>query len=300
VNATAPVTCLLARWKIDAFGDLRRRRGGALVAGRLPFCYGQAFVAYELRNGVKGPVNVFKLRGARPAPRLVGDHRLYVVGDIHGRADLLDAVLSRIDVDIAADPCGTHTFMGIGDYVDRGPHSREVLDRLVECVQSRKTVLLKGNHEIYLLEFLRNPSVLRDWRHFGGLQTLFSYGLRPSLDPSEAEAQELSREFASVLPWEHRALLQALPNSLSLTDFFFAHAGIKPGVPFAEQDEQDLLWIRDEFLLCEDDFGRVIIHGHTPVREPEIHPNRINIDTGAYATGRLTCLKIQGETIEML
>lgn len=239
-------------------------------------------------------------RGQRRLPRLVGDQRLYVIGDIHGRADLLDAVLSKIDADVAADPCRTHAVMGIGDYVDRGPQSREVLDRLVACVRRRETVLLKGNHETYLLEFLRDPSVLGDWRQCGGLQTLVSYGLRPSLNPSETEAEELSRAFASILPWEHRALLEALPTSLSLGDFFFAHAGIRPGVSLAEQDEQDLLWIRDEFLLCEDDFGKVIVHGHTPVRQPEIHSNRINIDTGAYATGLLTCLKIEGETVELL
>jgi serine/threonine protein phosphatase 1 len=143
-----------------------------------------------------------KSRGQRRLPRLVGDQRLYVIGDIHGRADLLDVLLSKIDADVAADPCRAHAVMGIGDYVDRGPQSREVLDRLVACVRRRETVLLKGNHETYLLEFLRDPSVLGDWRQYGGLQTLVSYGLRPSLNPGETEADELSRAFASILPWE--------------------------------------------------------------------------------------------------
>jgi len=242
--------------------------------------------------------NWFKSR--RRQPRLGGSERLYVIGDMHGRADLLDALLSRIDADVAAKPCEAHAVMGIGDYVDRGPDSREVIERLVACVRAHRTILLKGNHEAYLLEFLHNPSVLGDWRQYGALQTLISYGLKPSLNPSEAEAHELAREFASVLPWEHRALLEALPVSFSSGDFFFAHAGIRPGVPLAAQQEQDLLWIRDDFLLCEDDFGKVVVHGHTPVREPEIRPNRINIDTGAYATGRLTCLRIEGHSVAVL
>jgi serine/threonine protein phosphatase 1 len=243
-------------------------------------------------------LNLFKSH--RRPPRLGGNQRLYVIGDIHGRADLLDMLLARIDADLAAEPCGDYAVIAIGDYVDRGPESREVLNRLIACIRTHRTVLLKGNHEAYFLEFLRNPSVLRVWRQYGGLQTLISYGLKPSLNPSEPEQHELARELATVLPWEHRALLDALPTAFSFGDFYFVHAGVRPGIPLADQQEQDQLWIRDDFLLCEDDFGKVIVHGHTPVREPEIRPNRINIDTGAYATGRLTCVKISGESVSIL
>ena len=120
-----------------------------------------------------------------------------------------------------------------------------------------------------------------------------SYGLTPSMRADAAEQLELAKALAAALPKHHREFLSRLSPSFSCGDFFFVHAGVKPGVPLEQQREEDMLWIRDEFLLCEDDFGKVIVHGHTPVREPDIRPNRINIDTGAYATGRLTCLIIE-------
>jgi serine/threonine protein phosphatase 1 len=244
-------------------------------------------------------LNFFKPRGDRQ-PRAQQNLRIYAIGDIHGRADLLDDVLARIDAHVAASPCEDCALVFVGDYIDRGPDSREVLDRLICCVQTRQTVLLKGNHEAYLQEFLKNSSVLGDWRQYGGLQTLISYGLKPSLNPSAEEQRELSRELASIIPWTHRTLLDVLPTSFYSGDFFFAHAGVRPGVPLAAQQEEDLLWIREDFLLSEDDFGKVVVHGHTPAREPEIHPNRINIDTGAYATGHLTCLIIDGHVVGIL
>jgi serine/threonine protein phosphatase 1 len=243
-------------------------------------------------------LNLFKARD-KP-PRAQQDLRIYAVGDIHGRVDLLNDILAKIDAHRAAHSCDDCALVFVGDYVDRGPASREVLDRLIGCVQNHQTVLLKGNHEAYLQEFLRNPSVLADWRQYGGLQTLISYGLRPSLNPSTEEQNELAGELARTIPWTHRALLDALPTSFYSGDFFFAHAGVRPRVPLAAQQEQDLLWIREDFLLCKDDFGKVVVHGHTPVREPEIHPNRINIDTGAYATGRLTCLVLQDDQLAIL
>jgi serine/threonine protein phosphatase 1 len=244
-------------------------------------------------------LNLFRSRDSR-RPQLADDLRLYVIGDVHGRADLLDGLLSRIDADRAAHPTDNDAVVLVGDYIDRGPASREVLDRLVARVRAQKTILLKGNHETYLLEFLQNPAILDDWRQYGALQTLMSYGLKPSLNPGEQERRELAREFASVLPWDHRALLEALPTSFTAGDFFFVHAGVRPGVPLAGQKEQDLLWIREDFLLCEDDFGKVVVHGHTPVAAPDIRPNRINIDTGAYATGRLTCVRLEGHDIEVM
>jgi serine/threonine protein phosphatase 1 len=227
-------------------------------------------------------------------------HRLYAIGDVHGRADLLEALFARIDADLADDPCSAYAIIGIGDYVDRGPQSREVLDQLIGCLRTRKTVLLKGNHESYFLEFLRNPAVLDDWRKYGGLQTLISYGLKPSLSPDETEQRELAEQLANMMPWEHRALLEALPSSFTFGNYFFTHAGIRPGIPLTQQQEQDLLWIREDFLLCEDDYGKVVVHGHSPVREPDIRSNRINIDTGAYATGRLTCIRIEGHSVVIL
>jgi serine/threonine protein phosphatase 1 len=226
-------------------------------------------------------------------PRLPDKVRIYAVGDVHGRADLLDQVLSRIDADLAAYPDCQPIQVFLGDYIDRGPSSRSVLDLLINRSRTHKIVCLKGNHETYVFEFLRNPAVLPDWRQLGGLETLMSYGLKPPVKADAADQLELAKALSASLPKDHRQFLRSLAPSFTCGDFFFVHAGVKPGIPLAQQREADLLWIRDDFLLCEDNFGKVIVHGHTPVREPDIRPNRINIDTGAYATGRLTCLIIE-------
>lgn len=226
-------------------------------------------------------------------PRLPDRVRIYAVGDVHGRADLLDQVLSRIDADLTAYPECHPLQVFLGDYIDRGPFSRAVLDRLIKRARTHEIVCLKGNHETYVFEFLQNPAILADWRQLGGLETLMSYGLRPSMKADIAEQLELAKALAASLPKHHRQFLRNLSNSFACGDFFFVHAGVKPGIPLEQQREEDLLWIRDDFLLCEHDFGKIVVHGHTPVLEPDIRPNRINIDTGAYATGRLTCLIIE-------
>jgi serine/threonine protein phosphatase 1 len=171
----------------------------------------------------------------------------------------------------------------LGDYIDRGADTRLTLDVLLARSRRHPSVYLKGNHEEVLLGFLRDPTRLQDWRQFGGLQTLISYGLNPSLHPDAGEQLELARHFAAALPPEHRRLLEGLKPSYACGDYFFCHAGVRPGVALEKQREEDLLWIRDEFLNSEADFGKFIIHGHTPVREPDLRANRLNIDTGAYA-----------------
>lgn len=226
-------------------------------------------------------------------PRLPDRVRIYAVGDVHGRADLLDQVLSRIDADLAAYPDCRPRQVFLGDYIDRGPSSRAVIDRLIKRARTHEIVCLKGNHETYVFEFLRNPAILADWRQLGGLETLMSYGLKPSMKADVTEQLELAKALAASLPKHHRQFLRNLSNSFACGDFFFVHAGVKPGIPLEQQREEDLLWIRDDFLLCEHGFGKIIVHGHTPVLEPDMRPNRINIDTGAYATGRLTCLIIE-------
>ncbi len=185
----------------------------------------------------------------------------------------------------------------VGDYIDRGPASYQVLERLIDRAQSREMVFLKGNHETYIFEFMRNPAALREWSQWGGLETLLSYGLKPSLNADAATQKELAIAFRAALPKSHRVFLGSLQSSFSCGGFFFAHAGVRPGIPLAQQSEDDLLWIRDDFLLHEEEFGKIIVHGHTPVREIDIRRNRINIDTGAYATGQLSCLVIEGDKI---
>ena len=221
--------------------------------------------------------------------------RVYAIGDVHGRVDLLDQVLLRIDAHETAHPGPRPVEVFLGDYIDRGPASREVLDRLSARTRTRETVCLKGNHETFTEAFIKDPTILNDWRRYGGIETLLSYGLVPSVNMGPAEQIKLAATFSEVLPLSHRIFLGSLRPSFTCGDYFFVHAGVRPGIPLAKQREEDLLWIRDDFLLYEDDFGKVVVHGHTPVREPDIRPNRINIDTGAYATGQLTCLMLEGD-----
>lgn len=230
-------------------------------------------------------------------PRLPEGIRIYAFGDIHGRADLLREMFTVIDADIARNPVDRPIEVFLGDYIDRGPDSAQTLDLLIERSLYRETVFLKGNHEAFFLEVLRNPTKLEDWRQFGGLQTLMSYGIQPSLNPDAAEQTDLIRALTEVMPGDHLSFLKNLKPSYLCGDFFFVHAGVRPGIPLKEQQEADLLWIRNEFLDSKENFGKFIVHGHTPVREPDIRPNRINIDTGAYATGNLTLLTIQGSSM---
>jgi serine/threonine protein phosphatase 1 len=234
------------------------------------------------------------------SPKTPAGVRIYVVGDVHGRADLLAQVLASIDADIGAYSGPQIIQVFLGDYVDRGRQSRQVIDMLVSRARYHDMVFLKGNHEAYVLEFLRNPAIIDEWKYFGGLETLMSYGMTPTIDMNRQEQQVLANAFRHALPDNHLWFLSALKASFSCGDYFFAHAGVRPGVPLLRQQEQDLLWIRDDFLLFEDGFGKIVIHGHTPVKEPDIRPNRINIDTGAYATGKLTCLVLEGECMTFI
>jgi serine/threonine protein phosphatase 1 len=235
-------------------------------------------------------------RTARP-PRLPAGVRIYAFGDIHGRADLLEKMFAVIDVDVSRNPVERPIEVYLGDYIDRGPYSCETLQLLIERSRSRRTVCLKGNHEAYCLDVLRESGKLDDWRQIGGLQTLISYGIQPPLNPTAAEQVELIRAFKAAMPRDHLQFLQNLKPSFLCGDFFFVHAGVRPGIPLDEQQEHDLLWIRDDFLDSDEDFGKFIVHGHTPVRTPDIRANRANIDTGAYATGNLTLLTIQGSSM---
>ncbi|MCJ9730360.1 metallophosphoesterase family protein [Bradyrhizobium sp. PRIMUS42] len=230
-------------------------------------------------------------------PRLPDGVRVYAIGDVHGRADLLQSLLTVIDADLARSAPGRAIQVFLGDYVDRGPDSRAVLDLLIERSKSHETVCLKGNHEVFLLEVLKDPARLQEWRHYGGLLTLVSYGVTPTMNPSAEQQVELIEGLKRALPPEHLAFLKQLPSSFTCGDFFFVHAGVKPGVALERQKDEDLLWIREEFLASEERFGKYIVHGHTPVSVPDIRPNRINIDTGAYATGNLTLLTIQGDSL---
>ena len=227
-------------------------------------------------------------------------NRIYAVGDIHGRLDLLDEVIARIDADIAMHPASNAIRVFLGDYIDRGPDSKGVLDRLVNYCASQPAVCLMGNHEAYLREFVERPEILSIWRRYGGLDTLRSYGLAPKWGTDTEEERKLAAEFDRLLPPSHREFLSNLKQYFICGDFFFVHAGVRPGISLIAQSEDDLFWIREEFLVCQADFGKVVVHGHTPVSEPDVRRNRINIDTGAYATGILTCLVLENDKIRFI
>jgi serine/threonine protein phosphatase 1 len=223
--------------------------------------------------------------------------RIYAIGDLHGRTDLLQRQLAQIDSDEGLYPCGRSIIVCLGDYIDRGPDSCGTINALLDLARHRELVCLKGNHETLILRFLDRPASLDDWRLLGGLETLVSYGLRPSFSRSNGDNERLSEQLRDALPQQHLDFLNKLPSSFSCGDFLFVHAGVRPGVALGRQVEDDMLWIRDEFLQHEAPFEKFVVHGHTPVSAPDIRSNRANIDTGAFATGRLSCIAIEGRHV---
>ena len=239
-----------------------------------------------------------KLRGRRPS--LPAGVRIYAIGDIHGRLDLLDELLTRIETDIAERPTARPVFVFLGDYIDRGPSSRETIDRLVEHGSANETVFLRGNHELIAIKCLSDRSLFDQWLRLGGLETLVSYGVLPEPKVSGRPIVELQSAFHHALPQTHFRFFRDLQNAYACGDFFFVHAGVRPNVELSQQKESDLLWIRGEFLSSDYDFGKIIVHGHTPAKNVEVRPNRINIDTGAFATGRLTCLVLEDQSLSVI
>jgi len=236
-----------------------------------------------------------RVQGRRPS--LPAEERIYAIGDIHGRLDLLNELLARISSDIALRPTPRPLYVFLGDYIDRGPSSRETIDRLIEHGKTHESVFLKGNHELIAIKCLSDRGLFDQWLRLGGLETLVSYGVPAETLANGKQIAELQSAFHSALPQAHFRFFRDLKNSFECGDFFFAHAGVRPNVELSRQKESDLLWIRGEFLSSKDDFGKIIVHGHTPTREIEVGPNRINIDTGAFATGRLSCLVLEGEDL---
>ena len=227
------------------------------------------------------------------APSLPPGVRIYAVGDIHGRLDLLDALAEQIRADLVSAPPEVMTIF-LGDYVDRGPASAGVLDRLSRGDFPTPIYALRGNHEEVLLRFLDDGTVLDGWRGFGGIETLQSYGV----DVREAmrgAGYDLARKsLLARMPPGHRLFLEQTRFAASLGDYFFCHAGVRPGVAPQSQNPKDLLWIREEFLRHKGSWSQIIVHGHTPVPRPEVLPNRINVDTGAFASSILTALVLEG------
>jgi len=245
-------------------------------------------------------VEMLTLEAPQARPCTPAGRRIYTIGDIHGRADLLSELLVRIDDDLRARPTIDSVQVFLGDYIDRGPNSRQVIDLLISRQRRRDVLFLKGNHEDCLLQFLRDPTVLPAWQSIGGVYTLLSYGVMPTRGDDPESQHKVSIALREAMPDSHRRFIGGLALSFTCGDFFFVHAGVRPGIPLQRQSQRDLLWIRDDFLLHEEDFGKVVVHGHTPIYKPEIRSNRINIDTGAYATGQLTCLVLEGDSVTFL
>lgn len=227
------------------------------------------------------------------------DLRLYAVGDIHGRRDLLEIFHRHVAEELKSDAPGDWRIVHLGDYTDRGPDSRDVLELLAQArARDSHHVTLAGNHDLGLLEFLARPERYGLFMTNGGIETAASYGVQWS-GPGfcEEDEQALGAFHAALMaamPPAHIDLLQTLSTSFACGDFFFCHAGVRPGVALERQSVDDLVWIRREFHNHTGLYPKVIVHGHTPVAAAEIRPNRINLDTGAFRTGRLSAIRIDG------
>lgn len=231
-------------------------------------------------------------------PRVPAGTLVYAIGDVHGCPGLLDALLARIAPDAEGFGAQRRVLVFVGDYIDRGPDSAGVIERVAAGLPDGFEALhLKGNHEDLMLDFLAgaDSQALALWLYNGGDATLASYGVEAAFPAAPGDAAACRDALLAALPAHHRAFLDRLRLSAALGDYFFAHAGVMPGVPLERQEPHDLMWIRHAFLESREDFGRVVVHGHTPVERPEVRDNRIGIDTGAFVTGRLTALRLHGE-----
>lgn len=222
-------------------------------------------------------------------------YRAYVIGDIHGRLDLLECLLAKIHAELQHNPSAKTLLVFVGDLIDRGPASAQVIERLRTYRRAGvQPVFLLGNHEEVLLRILSGETALiAKWRWFGGAECLQSYGVDPAqlTQLSDDEALDIIR---GAIPKNHVEFLESFVDSCRFGDYLFVHAGIRPGVELDQQLQSDLRWIRDPFLSDESDHGVVVVHGHTISADVEEHSNRIGIDTGAYRTGVLTALAIEG------
>lgn len=223
------------------------------------------------------------------------EQRIYCIGDIHGRDDLLLNIHHQILSD-QQDYKGNITLIYVGDYVDRGMHSKQVINFLINQSQFKKqSIFLRGNHEQALLDFLEDDTVGPAWFSFGGKATLASYGVNISKIPcTRKDYIEIQKAFKENIPISHLMFFKKTVFSTCLGTYFFVHAGINPKYPIAKQRTDDLLWIRDKFIMSKKNYEKIIVHGHTISDLPDFKTNRIGIDTGAYFSGVLTCLVLEG------
>ena len=227
--------------------------------------------------------------------RVPAGMRVYAIGDVHGHADRLAALLGAIDAELDADPPAAHRIVALGDYCDRGPDTRGVLDQLIaRSAADPDTICILGNHDQLMLDMLTDPhEAAPSWLTWGGIQTLAAYGIGgPGLN---RDIDALSARFAQALPAAHRAFLENLRPMHLEGDYVFVHAGLMPEVALGDQRVEHLIWIREPFLDYRGSFGRVVVHGHTIHERPTVLPNRIAVDTGVFQSGRLTCAVLEDD-----
>lgn len=220
--------------------------------------------------------------------------RLYAIGDVHGRADLLTRMHGLIRADLADNPVHDWRIIHLGDYVDRGPASKEVLNFLIEAREKdERNLVLAGNHDVSFLDFLALAEPDGVFANNGGRETALSYGVEIDFrDPQSVDEGYVA--LSGAVPQAHVEFIRHMPRALAFGDFFFCHAGIRPGVPLDRQDPEDLIWIRRAFLDWKEPFEKVVIHGHTPLETIEVRPNRVDVDTFAWRSGRLSAIVIEG------
>jgi serine/threonine protein phosphatase 1 len=242
---------------------------------------------------------LFPDRPARPASRTPPDCIIWAVGDIHGRSDLADRLIQAIRADLYAAEAKRKVVVFLGDYVDRGLDSKGVLNQLINLAADPglEVRFIRGNHEDRMEAFLHDPQVGPSWCDDGGRATLVSYGVSPPPMRGDAVAwAQASRALGDAFPESHRELLDGLENSASIGDYFFTHAGARPGVALAVQSPDDLMGIREPFLDHPGLFEQVVVHGHTPTEAVHSDVRRIGVDTGAYASNVLSAVRLSGET----
>ena len=232
---------------------------------------------------------------APPAAAIPPGERVYAVGDIHGCADLLDDLLARIEADNAARGPARTILIFLGDLVDRGPASAAVIERLYQLAAARPdTHFLLGNHEEVFLESLKGePKALRMFCRIGGRETIMSYGVAAA-DYDRMDFEELHAAMCDKVPEAHQTFLGRFEDMVVIGDYVFVHAGIRPGTELDMQRPSDLRWIRNPFLNHDRPMEKIVVHGHTISQDLDVQPHRIGVDTGAYDTGRLTALGLEG------
>jgi len=239
--------------------------------------------------------SLFK-RNTPPLPYCPPGTRIYCIGDIHGRDDLLQQLHEKILQDVA-NYKGHKTLIYLGDYIDRGERSKQLIELLLaHPLPGFELIYLRGNHEQTLLDFLIEAQVGRSWFNFGGLQTLVSYGVKPGkLATTTQDLKDLQTALRERISPAHIHFLEQTQSHYVAGSYYFVHAGVSPRFDLNHQHAEDQLWIRNAFIEHRKPFEKIIVHGHTISDEPDFKPNRIGLDTGAYLSGKLSCLVLQDD-----